>query len=134
MRILLLALFISIMVLLMSASMFFYYTTPLSESTYLTSGKITENTGCFDINTSAITFGSITIGGSSTRSIWINNSYPFAIKVKPVVKGSISEKVKYDSIIIKPYEASSFKLTFFANNSSSLGYYNGEISILLLRA
>src|SRR3989344_6160178 len=87
--------YISLIVFIVSALFFLSYFTPLSKSLFHASGTITEDLGGFDINSTALIFGSIALGGSSTRSILINNSYPFAIKVKLILEGSISDKIIY---------------------------------------
>jgi len=133
-RIIFLAFFISLIVFIASALFFLSYFTPLSKSLFHASGTITEDLGGFDINSTALIFGSIALGGSSTRSILINNSYPFAIKVKLVLEGSISDKIIYSPIRIEPYKSSSFKMTFFSNLDDSLGDYDGNISVVLFRA
>ena|SRR3989338_976091 len=131
---LLLAFFISVVVFLMSASLFFFYMTPVSKFSYQATAMVTEDSGGFDVNSTALTFGSVALGGSSTRAIFINNSYSFPVKVESVIEGSIARIIIPSSIIIQPFETSSFKITVFADLNASLGNYMGNVSIQLLRA
>ncbi|MEK6811472.1 MAG: hypothetical protein AABX96_03115 [Nanoarchaeota archaeon] len=133
-NLLFLALFISFIVFLMSISLFVYYITPVSVSSFQASATVTEDLGGFDLNSSALTFGSIALGGSSTRSILVNNSYSFPIRVESVIDGSIAEMIVYGPLTIQPYQTSSFQFSVFAGPNVSLGNYTGNISIRLLRA
>ncbi len=132
--ILFLAFFISFVVFLMSISLFSYLVTPVSVSSFQASATITEDLEGFDLNSSALTFGSVPVGGTSTRAILVNNSYSFPIRVEPVIDGSISKMVIYGPLIIQPYEASSFQITVFADLNTSLGNYTGNVLIRLFRA
>ncbi len=129
-----LSFFISLVVLVMSSSIYFYYISPISEFTYSTTAFVTQDTAGFDVNTSAITFGSIIIGGTSTRSILVNNSYPFPIRVKPEIEGDIAQLVTYDPTIINPYNTSKFYLTIYADSYDLVGNYTGNITLKLMRA
>ncbi|MBM3231915.1 hypothetical protein FJZ21_00855 [Candidatus Pacearchaeota archaeon] len=129
-----LSFFISLVVLVMSVSIYFYYTTPLSEYSYDTTAFVTYDVAGFDVNTSSITFGSIVPGGTSTRSLIVNNSYPFPIKVEPKVDGSIRRILSFDQTIIEPYQTSKVYLTVSADSIDLLGNYTGNIIIKLVRA
>ncbi|MEK6894135.1 MAG: hypothetical protein AABX10_01600 [Nanoarchaeota archaeon] len=129
-----LSLFISLVVFVMSVSIYFYYITPLSEFSYDTTAFVTYDVAGFDVNTSAITFGSIVPGGTSTRSLIVNNSYPFPIKVDPEVDGSIEKILYFEPTIIEPYQTSKFYFTVYADSIENLGNYTGNIMIRLLRA
>ncbi len=128
-----LAFFISFVVFLMSASMYFYYYYPISEFTYSSTAFVTKDLAGFDLNSSSITFGSIALGGSSTRNILINNSYPFSVRVKPYVEGDISKIINYSYLEVEPYQSSKFQLTISADSIDQLGNYTGNISIKLFR-
>lgn len=129
-----LSLFISLVVLTMSVSIYFYYLTPLSEYSYPTTAFVTYDTAGFDVNTSAITFGSIVPGGTSTRTLIVNNSYPFPIRIEPKIDGSIEKILSFKPTIVEPYQTSKFYLTISADSIDLLGNYTGNIMIRLLRA
>ena len=129
-----LSLFISLVVLTMSASIYFYYITPLSEFSYDTTAFVTHDVAGFDVNTTVITFGSIVPGGTSTRSLMVNNSYPFPIKVEPEADGSIEKILHFEPLVIEPYQSSQFYFTVYADSIDSIGNYTGNIMIRLLRA
>jgi len=131
---LILAFFISFIIFLMSLSFYFYYITPLAQSSFQASTIVTRDTGGFDLNSTALTFGSITLGGSSTRSILVNNSYSFPIRVEPVIEGSIQDLISYDYLVIQPYQSASFSMTVFADLNKSLGKYIGNVSVRLFPA
>lgn len=128
-----LSLFISLVVLIMSVSVYFYYITPLSEFSYTTTAFVNYDVAGFDVNTSAITFGSIVPGGTSTRSLIVNNSYSFPIKVEPEIDGSIVDILSFEPIIIEPYQISKFYFTAHADSIDYIGNYTGNIKIRLLR-
>lgn len=128
-----LSLFISLVVLVMTLSVYFYYITPLYEFNYPVSGFVTEDTAGFDINTTAITFGSVIIGGTSTRSILVNNSFSFPVRVETETEGEISNLILYEPTIIGPNQVSKFYLTFSANSSILIGNYTGNITLKLMR-
>ena len=133
-RILFLAFFISLIVFLMSLSLFVYYFTPITESSFQATARVTKDLDGFDVNSSALTFGSFAIGGSSTRSILVNNSYSFPVRLEPVAEGSISQLIVYSPLTIQPYTTSSFKITVSAPLNATLGNYTGNISVRLLHA
>ena len=64
--------------------------------------SIGDRTG-FDLNTSALTFGMITSGFSSQRSLIINNDYDFPIQVEFSVKGNIKKFLVFAKVV--PLEA-----------------------------
>lgn len=129
-----LAFFISFIVFLMVLSIYVYYITPVDEYSYATTAFVTQDTAGFDLNSTAITFGSLVVGGSSTRSVLVNNSYPFAVSIEPKVEGSIAKIINYAPLTIKPYEASKFYFSVSAGSRDLLGNYTGNISIRLMRA
>lgn len=133
-NLIILSLFITVVVFVMTLSIYVYYITPLSEFSYQTTALVTMDTAGFDVNTSAITFGSVAIGGSSTRTILVNNSYSFPIRVEPEVEGPIEKLITYEPSIIGPNQASKLVFTVYAGTSELLGNYSGNISIKLLRA
>jgi hypothetical protein len=133
-KILILAFFISFIVFLMSLSVFYYSFYPVKMSSFFANAAVTQNTAGFDVNSSALTFGSVAIGGTSTRSISINNSYPFPVKVKVKAQGTISDKISYTPLIIEPNKVESLKITFSSNSSLDIGNYEGNISFILYRA
>jgi hypothetical protein len=133
-NLLILSLFISAIVLVMTLSIYFYYLTPLDKFSYPTTAFVTQDTLGFDVNSTAITFGNVIVGGSSSRSILVNNSYPFAVKVKPNFSGNIASLISYEPLIVGPYSVSKLYLTISPTNISMIGNYTGMIDIELLRA
>jgi hypothetical protein len=81
---------------------FYYSFYPVKMSSFFANAAVTQNTAGFDVNSSALTFGSVAIGGTSTRSISINNSYPFPVKVKVKAQGTISDKISAIAPFKKP--------------------------------
>lgn len=133
-NIVVLSLFISLIVLVMSVSVYFYYITPISEYSYQTTAYVTRDVAGFDVNSSALTFGSIVPGGTSTRSIIVDNSYSFPIKVQPEVEGSIQKIISYQPLIVGPNQSSKLDFTVYAESIDFLGNYTGNIKIKLTRA
>ena len=132
-KLLFLAFFISLVVFMMSLSLFFFHKYPIDESLFQASVNVTENLEGFDLNSSALTFGSIVFGGSSSRSVLVDNPYSFPVRVEPFVEGTISELVIYSPMIVSPHNSSSFQISVFSGPNISLGGYTGNISIRLFR-
>jgi len=132
-NILVLAFFISFIVFLMSLSIYFFYITPVYEFSYSATAYVTENVGGFDLNSTALTFGSIAVGGSSTRTILVDNYYSFPVRVEPHVEGTISKIISYQPLIVGPNETSRFSFTVSADSFDLLGNYTGNVIIRLKR-
>ncbi|MEK6908800.1 MAG: hypothetical protein AABX23_01975 [Nanoarchaeota archaeon] len=132
-NLLVLAFFISLIVLVMTLFIYFYYITPISEFSFQTTAFVTQDVAGFDVNSTALTFGSIVLGGSSTRSILVNNSYPFSVRVEPKFDGSIKKIITYEPLIVEPYHTSKFYFTVSANSLELLGNYTGDVNIKLMR-
>lgn len=128
-----LAFFISAVVFIMSISMFLFYKMPVKESSFDASVIVSPDVGGFDLNSSALTFGSISLGGSSTRSVRIENSYPFPVRVEPVIEGDIAQILSYEPAVVESYESFRFPLTVSADFNTSLGNYKGKVSLRLMR-
>jgi len=75
-------------IVLIVFSIIFYFVNPL-EIRVITVTYLVGETPGFDLNTSALTFGMIPPGGSSTRSIIIENDHEFPIKVDATASRNI---------------------------------------------
>lgn len=127
--------FLSILCFFFTFMFFLNYNNPLLASTFQTSLEVTQDKIGFDVNSSAVTFGKIALGGTSTRSISGYNPYPYDVRIDYSAEGSIASFIKDDSFkIVQPYEHFSYSLSVFAETNASIGNYTGNISIFLLRA
>jgi len=84
----------------------------------------------FDLNSSALTFGKIPLGGSSARSIAVDNSYNFPIEVNIFATKEIRKFIKAPfKIIINSKENISIPITVYVPKDSVLGNYSGKIKL-----
>ena len=127
--------FISLIVLSFSLFSFFLLKNPVSESSFPTSVTITETLTGFDVNATAVTFGSVTRGGSATRFLSVANDYEFPVRVESIVHGSIAPFVQSTpSLVVAPGTSLSVPISLSTNGTASLGNYTGLVTIALFRA
>lgn len=126
---------VAVVCFLFALLFFFKYNDPLLTSSFQTNVEVTQDQIGFDVNSSALTFGKVAIGGTSTRSISGYNPYPHTVRIKHSANGSIASFMQYDSLkIVQPYEHFSYPISVFVDVNSSMGNYSGDISVFLLRA
>lgn len=103
--------------------------------TYYASVNVSgESSAGFDVNGSALTFGRISIGSSSTRSIIAENKRDYPVSAEISANGSIAPLLSFtDGIMINANEIK--KITFSAVSTPSTvpGFYDGEVKIRLVR-
>jgi hypothetical protein len=106
---------------------------PLSDGELYVSVSVTNDTGGFDVNSTALTFGKISLGGSSMRSVKVYNPYPFPVRAESSFSGSINDLVisPSSSFVILPNQTQSISFAISSNHTSSLGEYNGSLKISL---
>ncbi len=117
-------------------SIYLLFTGPVSLQTtdIRASVFISEDIMGFDLNSSALTYGSIVRGSSSTKRISIQNDFLFPVRVRATFYGPISHFLE-DSpdIEIFPGETSSMPFTLVTKYDSPLGKYEGFARILFYR-
>jgi len=90
----------------------------------------------FDLNSSALTFGMLVPGGTSSRGINLVNKYNREIKVDIYSEGDITKfiQVSENNFILKENEAKSVSFTATAPLDAPLGTYEGVISIIISKS
>ena len=87
----------------------------------------------FDLNRSALSFGRLLPGGTSTRSIFVENVYDVPFEVKMLISPNINPFVQIDDkkIIVNPGEKKKIPVTVIAPKNVSYGEYEGSIQVEL---
>lgn len=89
----------------------------------------------FDVNDSALTFGTVGKGGTSTRRIRIENKHSFPIIVFIQADGNIKTFLNYEEYIrIDKGMAESIAVSASAPFDASEGFYSGSVEFLIKSA
>ena len=114
--------FISIFMLILSF-------VPLESHSLYASATISSEKGGFDVNSTALTFGIVRLGGSSTRAISVSNSHAFPLVMRISAKGSIEPHLAYAPVLrLEPYETQRISFSLVASPDTPPGFYDGEVS------
>jgi hypothetical protein len=128
--------FLAFAFLSLIVSIYVYYNlTPLLEShTLYSSVYVNEEASLgFDLNDSALTFGNISVYGTSLRKVTLNNPYTFPVYVNVKVKGSISKVLLYEPITyVEAIKNTTLAITAVGGDKS--GFYDGYIKINIVKA
>lgn len=91
--------------------------------------------GGFNLNKTALTYGTITPGGSSVRNVILGNSYSFPIVVKVFASESLTRFLTVEeNLSIEPGESRKTAVTIQAPRDAEFGNYSGEISFVFLKS
>lgn len=91
--------------------------------------------GGFNLNKTALTYGTITLGGSSVRNVILGNSYSFPIIVKVFASESLTRFLTVEeNLFIEPGESKKVGVTIQAPQDAEFGNYSGEISFVFLKS
>lgn len=124
---------LSFLLLLVSVFSFLSYK-PIETREINASVELTKDLGGFDLNSSALTFGKITLGGSVVRNLLFDNGYSFPVKLKIEVKGEITDLLVFqDSYDVKSGESISIPFTVVAKEDSPLGNYSGIVIVQMYK-
>lgn len=131
-RIVYLILGFSVFIFLIVLVGFYLNTRTLQSQSFYASVNVTdENIAGFDANWTALTFGSMGKGGTSTRKIKLENGYPFPVVVIINAEGDIATLLNYDEIIkIEKGERKIIALNAYAPLNLSRGFYSGRVEFL----
>ena len=89
----------------------------------------------FDMNDSALTFGTVGKGGTSTRRIRIENKHPFPIIVFIEANGDIKDFLNYEEYIrIEQGMTESAAISASAPYDATEGLYSGSVEFLIKSA
>jgi hypothetical protein len=90
----------------------------------------------FDINGTALTFGMITPGGSSsTREIELTNKYNRDVEVEIYSDGNIKDflRISQENFILRRNESIKIKFTVSVPLECEFGTYEGNVKVLIKR-
>lgn len=105
----------------------------LEKEEIITTLIIGNKTG-FDLNTTALTFGMITLGSSSQRNLIIKNDYNLPIKVEFSVKGDIKKFLIFEKVIsLEAGEEKTIGITAISPVDMGYGDYSGKMTIITKR-
>ncbi|MEK6933985.1 MAG: hypothetical protein AABW75_03855 [Nanoarchaeota archaeon] len=91
--------------------------------------------GGFNVNKTALTYGTITPGGSSVRNVILGNSYSFPIIVKVFASKSLTQFLTVEeNLSIEHGESKKVGVTIQAPGDAEFGNYSGEISFVFLKS
>jgi hypothetical protein len=104
-----------------------FFTKPLEmrvvEATFIVGKSIG-----FDLNTTALTFGKVVPGGSSTRNMTITNTYEFPIRVEILADRNISSFLTTETeFLLFPGEKKDIAFTLSVPSNLSYGNYSGRV-------
>ena len=89
---------------------------------------IVSNSSGFDLNSTALTFGKIMPGSSSTRNLIMENNYGLPIIVELSSKGDISELLKYtERTWVENNKTEKIAVTATAPQDMEYGTYEGFV-------
>lgn len=105
----------------------------LETKEYYASVNITIDKGGYDLNASALTFGRVAKGGSSTRNLIVKNDYDFPIVAEISARGNIEPLLTFEKeILVKKGETRKVAFSAIARNETVPGFYSGFIEVKIM--
>lgn len=87
--------------------------------------------GGFDLNKTALTYGTIPPGGSSSRNVIIWNEYSFPIYVKVFASEMLRQFLTIEeNLILEPGESRKVPVVIQASKESGYGNYSGKLDFV----
>lgn len=124
---------ISLIILLLSIGGFFLNNKPVESIRLYASVNVTDSAG-FDLNSSALSFGNIVLGGSSIRNVIFENKHDFPVNVAISVEGDIKELLSYESpVIVESRETKKIPFSVVSSLSSERRDYSGSVIFQVFR-
>ncbi len=119
----------SLILFIISLSLFISYR-PVEVKKVFASVEVTENTGGFDLNSTALTFGKIAIGGSATRNLLFANGYSVPVIIYLEANGNIADLLVFQkSYSVAVGESISIPFSVITHENTSLGFYSGIVDV-----
>ena len=104
-----------------------FFTKPLEMRVVEATFIVGKNVG-FDLNTTALTFGKLAPGGSSTRNMTIANLREFPIRVNILADRNISSFLTTETeFLLFPGEKKDIAFTLSVPSNLSYGNYSGRV-------
>jgi len=120
-------------IILITTSVFTWFSRPIEVKELDVRFIVGKNPG-FDLNSSALTFGKVTKGGSAVRGVTINNEYDFPIEVKVLMTEEIVKFFSVPSdVYIEPDKNSSFSVTLSVPEDLDFMEYSGKIRFFIFK-
>lgn len=89
----------------------------------------------FNLNKTALTFGTIPPGSSASRNLTLENNYNFPIKFDFRAKGNIKEFLVFDKVIyLEKGEKKSIRISTIIPNNQDYGNYSGKILVTIKKS
>ena len=124
---------ISILIFFISLAGFFYGNRTLETYNIYTNVNVTNGRIGFDVNGTALTFGVVGEGISSSRNIIFTNNYDFPVIVKINANGGIKSLLRFDDVV-RVELGETKKIPFILTPSSNDdGFYDGSITFTIKR-
>ncbi len=118
--------------IVLASSFFLYYVVVVDspEDSVYASVLVSHEKSGFDLNATALTFGSIIPGAVSSRSVQITNPYPSSARAFIQAEGSIGSVLEYTPIVeLGPHETKSIGFVVRAQNETEQGLYEGYVTV-----
>ena len=122
-----------VVIVLTVFSSLFLFTHFLSEGSFLGSNRLyvqfmVGGYAGFDVNGTALTFGMIPPGGSSTRSLFVTNGFDVPARVIPRVTHSIAPYLVFPvNLTLQSGERAKVPVTLTVPSSLAYGNYSGWV-------
>ena len=126
---------ISFLVLLVTLSIFFTGRQPIQKVTFYASANISlDRVIGFDVNSTALSFGKISLGTGITRNVIFKNDYPFPLTVLINSNGRIGDLLSFEQIeYIQSGEEKKIPFNVLVSSEAEEGFYDGNVSFELYR-
>lgn len=84
--------------------------------------------GGFEINTTALTFGKLSPGGSSSKKVYVSNERNFSVRIEIFASENIAYLLSMEhEIILQPSENKTLGFNLYVPNNMSFGEYHGKV-------
>jgi len=88
----------------------------------------------FDVDDSALIFGSVIRGGGSSRNINIDNNFQFPVVAVISAEGDIAPLLHFDNLVeIGENEFGELSFNVIAPSDINDGFYSGNVTIEIFR-
>ena len=124
---------VSFFVFLISFIGFIYSREPIQTTTFFASLNVSDRVG-FDVDDSALIFGSVIRGGGSSRNINIDNNFQFPVVAVISAEGDIAPLLHFDNLVeIGENEFGELSFNVIAPSDINDGFYSGNVTIEIFR-
>jgi len=122
--------FLAVIMLLANIYMFFNIKDVLEIKEIGSSIIVSDSIG-FDLNSSSLTFGKVTRGGSSNRILKFENNYDFPVYVEIYGKGEINKFVKQSRYFVEARGKKEIHVNAYVPEDIEFGRYKGKVIVVI---